>query len=806
MRLLTHARFVSIFAAMMSLIHSAQAGDRGIVLADKGKSGHRIAFAPSPNGYEEMAVRELREFIRKISGAELSTVPESQAAGHKTIYVGQTAFAAKNGIDVSGFSHEEWEIKRVGDDLIITGGRPVGTLYGVYAFLERAGIHFLTMDATAIPQREKLEVRADGERRQPDFKGRGIGQALVSSRQKYAWSPETLERFKLFSLRSRENRGEWKFPMLYVSPMLSQTTQFSRMHNFYSYVDPQKYFSTHPEYFSMTPEGVRYAGCHAKGVGILGGQLCLSNREVWNITLDSLRQYIANDRKSLPPENWPGMYDISAMDASSFICCCPECRNISDEEGNEAGLVLRYINHVAREIAREYPEIVIRTFAYTSAELAPKLTRPEKNVIIQYCDLYTRSDCFRPLSHLFNAGQLKKVQDWHGVGARLAVWDYWNMGGKFYWPPRIETNIDAIGPDLRIFLDNGVESYFTQAELTFTYPQTFLELQHFMGYQLLVNANRDVEELVDIFVDNYYGKAAPEIKTWLMRIRTGIKNDSRRQMVMRMKNWQYNTPEFAAESYELLQRAKALAASEPEAGKRVDELRLALIWNILYFWHSNAAAMGKIGVSREKLLRECRELSETYLKKYRPDNLDVLREEFEVCFAAVSDSLPVPEQFKKYPAGTIRLFGYPHYHKRPYSEKVKDSDSITGWALHSPVMGKTPDAPIDARFTCENVDTKQKVWLNIPRSKIPQDEKFHWYRIPQSLLIGNCTLFASNGGALIVDASSAFINADGAEETNRWEVWFSAKLSGPAFVSGSKQRSAIAVDMVVLVRPDGWKE
>ncbi|MBN2641813.1 MAG: DUF4838 domain-containing protein [Victivallales bacterium] len=775
-------------------------------LTDHGRTDYVIAVGTAPENYEKTAVSELRHFIRQMTGAELAVKPEAQLKGRRAIYVGQTMFARANGIKTDKLDQEEWQIKTIGDNLIITGGRPVGTLYGVYAFLEQAGVYFLTPDATVIPKTPTLAIKNPDQRRKPDFNGRILGQGIISSRSKYAWAPETLERFKLFSLRSRENGGEWKFAMLYTCKMLNMTSQYSRMHNFYSYVNPKKYFATHPEYFSMTPEGVRYAGRYVKGAGILGGQLCLSNRDVLNITLNSLRQYIANDRKNLPPDKWPVMYDISAMDASSFICRCPECKKISEEEGNESGLVLRYINHIAREIAKEYPEIMIRTFAYTSAELAPKQTRPEKNVIIQYCDLYTRSDCFRPLSHPFNAVQLKKIQDWHAIGARLAIWDYWNMGGKFYWPPRMETNVDAIAPDLRILHENGVESYFSQTEITFAYPQTFLELQHFIGYQLLVDVNKDPEQLIDIFINNYYGKAAPEIKSWLNRIRTGINHDPQRQMVMRMKNWQYNTPKFAAESYKLLQKAKNMVASEPVVERRVDELRLALIWNILYFWHSNASAMGKIGVSREQLLRECRELSEVYLKKYQPEKLEVLREEFETKYAAVSDALPVPEQFKKYPAEAVRLFGYPHFHKRPYGIKVKDSESITGWTLRSPIMGKTPDAPINGRFTCENVDTKQKVWLNMPRAMIPQDEKYHWYKIPKSLRLGNCTLFASNGGRLIIDVSSAFINSDGAEHINEWDVWFSAKFTGPAFVKDSKKENAIAVDMVVLVRPDGWSE
>ena len=802
-----HIKSVKIFAVILTSCLCTLTCNASNQLAKNGKTDYSIVTGGSPQRLEKMAADELLYFLREMTGAEFKLIPETERAAKtgKRIFLGDTDFARKHGVEQSAMSKEEWRLLSVGDDLIISGGVPVGTLYGVYDFLERQGVYFLTVAEKVVPKYTELSVGKLDVRKQPDFAGRNLHVNLMHYARKP--SPEFTRQYRMFRLRSRSN-GEsvWRFKGLYTGEMFNFTYQYGQYHNFFRYVSPDKYFASNPEYFSMTPEGKRYAGYKSR-TSTLGGQLCLTNRDVWDITLDSLRKYIANDRKSLPKEDWPVIYDISAMDGTTFICRCPECKTVTKEEGgDESGLVLRYINHVAREIAKEYPEIMIRTFAYTSAELAPKLTRPEKNVIIQYCDLYTRSDCFRPLSHPFNAGQLKKIQDWHAIGARLAIWDYWNMGGKFYWPPRMETNINAIAPDLRILRKNGVEAYFTQAEITPEYPQTFLELQHFLGYQLLVDVDKDPEQLIDIFINNYYGKAADIVKKLLNEVRQGIKNDPKRQLVMTMKSWDYHTPEFVVASYMTLREAEGLADSEAHK-RHVRELRLSLIWHTLFYKSRFTEAFAAQGVSQEQLLEECKKLSLEYMDKYDYQDKSRIISNFNNRFELISANLPVPERFKNYPQEHIRVFGYPHFYMKPNNMKVEAPDSPTGFALKStPARSPMLEQGDRVRIGCENIDVRRGSTLSIPKSELPQDEKFHWYKIPQSLIIGNSTQFWADGWWLTFDLSSAYIFADGAEHINEWDVWFSAKFTGPAFVKGSEKGNAIAVDMVVLVRPDGWSE
>jgi hypothetical protein len=116
-----------------------------LVLARDGRTDYVVAEADQATEPERFAVRELIHFLSRVTGAALPAVPESaQSTGSRRIYVGWTKYARRQGIDPAGLGEEEWIIRTVGRDLVLTGGRPRGTLYAVYEFLERSvGCHWL---------------------------------------------------------------------------------------------------------------------------------------------------------------------------------------------------------------------------------------------------------------------------------------------------------------------------------------------------------------------------------------------------------------------------------------------------------------------------------------------------------------------------------------------------------------------------------------------------------------------------------------------------------------------------------------
>ena len=91
--------------------------------------------------------------------------------------------------------------------------------------------------------------------------------------------------------------------------------------------------------------------------------------------------------------------------------------------------------------------------------------------------------------------------------------------------------------------------------------------------------------------------------------------------------------------------------------------------------------------------------------------------------------------------------------------------------------------------------------VRLTLKEVPQDAKYHWYRIPGTLELRSLSYFWGQGWAIQANTSHLYTLTDGNPLDNTWdEIWFSAKFTGPAYVKGSTKENAIWVDMAVLVR------
>ncbi len=780
------------------------------------KAEYIIAVAEHPVQFEKKAADELKLFMDRINGMTIKIVAESRVKAdgpQAVIYIGRTKFARENKVDFNRAGKEEWILKSVGKNIIISGGRPVGTLYGVYRLLEKLGVYFLTKDCTALPKNRISSIPRLDESGKPAFPGRNIYDGFSWPAFATKVPEKIVEEYWLYRLRSRLNGGhgivgKGIMNAMYLGDMFNLTMSY---HTFSYYVDP-KLFAKHPEYFSMGKDGKRFKPKYFSAEG----SLCLSNKEVWQVALDSLRKYIKRDRTRLPEDKWPTVYDISTLDNTPYICFCPECAKIVKAEGGDCGLVLRFINYVATGIAREYPDIKIRTFAYSSTKDVPKITRPAANVLIQYCDEFPVSDCYRPLSSKFNTEMMKNLKKWYEAGARLVLWDYWNMGGRFFNPPRIETVTDAIQPDMRTFRSLGIQSLFIEAEKDQTTPQNFIDLNYFLAAQLMIDPDKDQEKLINVFIENYYGPASPEMKKYLQILRNGVSSHSRLQRTMRVGRWNFITTRFMIDSYLMFKQAENKTSPRSQYRKRLHYEMIPLLWQMLMSYPGDVKKFQKAKISEDTLKQECREYCLEFIKRNNPAKPEKYIKEFDKKFAALSTRLPVPEKFKRYGEGDIRIYGYPQFRPMPhvFCKMIDDPESPTGKALMSAnpnpafhgtkktVSGKNGKIKWAFRTTkfevgCQDV----RKYKNITLEKVAQDEKYHWYLIPRAEVSSKCLLWG-HCWAIQVDLSQAYQLADGISDNNVWNVWMSLKFTGQEWVRGSKKKNAIYLDQVVLVRPN----
>ncbi|MBQ7207681.1 MAG: DUF4838 domain-containing protein [Lentisphaeria bacterium] len=790
----------------------------GLDLASGGKACVRIVVDPGAERLEKMAAADLKIFLEEMTGAKFEIIPEDRAdkSGPRAIYLGGTKFAAENGFPRSSLKDEEWVLKTVGNDLIVTGAPPVGTFYGVWDLLNRLGVYVLAPEANVVPKKKDVSIGTLDVRRQPAFMGRMLFTDVPVEQTMAGISEEVKDIFNLFTLRTGVNHWEThRLTPLYIGRYYRSPKRLSRLlcHTLCKYVDPKKYFKDHPEYFAMNEKGERFCPPFPY---IREGSLCMSNPAVAQITLDSLREMIREDRAGKKEGDWPIRYDLSILDNMPYVCKCPECTKISREEESECGLFLRYVNFVADAIAKEYPDVLIKISAYSAVRKVPKITRPAKNIIVSVSDEFPQSDAFRPLTHPINSHRLKALTDWAAVSAHIAVGDYWNMGRRYFNPPRTEVVLDAVKPDLELFKKLGGMGLFIEYERDIVVPQPFYDLHVFVGTQLMMDLDRDVEKLVDIFLEGYYGKeAAPALREYLDELRRGVKTHPGRQTVLSPGRWHFYNAKFALRNYLKLKKAASLYPEGSPFRRRIEENMISLIWCSLLSRREFRAEFKKAGIDIDSLIPECKRFVDAYIHRWGAKKPVRALKNFRDRFGMIESNLPRPAKFKNVPEENIRIagtmFASPYTHMG--AAVVDDPDSITGKAMRSfgpseeyhriDKIRLKPGFRLSPRKYClgNSAGKKDSISLTLKDEDIAKDEKYHWYRLPGKLDLSEKVWFWGQCWAIQFKMSSFYVLSDGVADNNVWNCWFSAKFTGPAYVPGSKKKNAVYVDMIVLTRP-----
>ncbi len=757
----------------------------------------------APSEFEQKAEEELQLFWEQIFGRKLAVA--EKADGRPAIYLGQTDFASKNSADGESCDREEWLLKTVGNDLIVTGGRPVGTLYGVYAMLERLGVAFIDMDETVIPKAPVNMPKFD-EKRKPDFQGRLIYDSIAVFLHRCNASTEVRDRYRTWLLRSRINGKQIKQIDPYYVGGIYNMAQPSQYHSLCDFINPTKYYDEHPEYFGMDAFGKRRKPKNYSAEGTI----CMTNPDVRRISLEKLREYIKKDRETRSKDQWAYLYDISTLDNSPNLCLCPDCKKIIDYEGSQTGLLLDYINYVATEIGKEYPEIIIRTFGYSASRTPPKKIMPAKNVLIQLTDNFTVNDPFKPLE-----SQSSEILDyyykWCSTGAPIMIWDYWNIGGTYYNPPRIETVFNALQPDMRFFKRNNFIALFLEAEVDHVSPQNFIQLNYFIANRLMVDVDADVESLANTFIDGYYGPAAPLMRKYFNIIREGVWNDPQKATTAVVGPWKYVTPQLVFDMRKDLLDAAAILPAGSKYASRVRNELISPMWFAAANWTSFSKVFVPLGYDKDKLIEECHGLSKEYFTRYECQKPQYGEGEFQKKMERFRITIKVPERFANIPENDFKIIDYRTFNKVSilFAEVVDDADSMHGKALR--VNDKRPEfvgvnkklpGPhgfITTEFVLGNHKAEGRVFTIL--KSLPTDEKYHWYRIPGSIELRSPCYFWGNGWAIQANVSHWYMLTDGNPLDNTWDqVWFSAKFTGPDYVPGSTKENAMFIDMACILR------
>ncbi|MHC4743252.1 MAG: DUF4838 domain-containing protein, partial [Planctomycetota bacterium] len=345
---------MSSLAAMFAIVSAfALPAAPTVEIAQQGKPTAVIVLAPDATESERHAAAELSDFLTQITDAKFETVGRASSKNLARILVGTGAANQTDfNLITDGLGSDGIVIRTVGNNLILAGGRPRGTLYAVYTFLEeQLGCRWWSSKVSTIPKKETIAVSKINIRYVP----------VLEYREPFwfdAFDPD-------WAVRNKSNGNR---PALDAKRGGKHIYQ-GFVHTFNWLIPPQTYFKDHPEWFSLL-NGKRTAD-HS--------QLCLTNEEM-------RKELVKNLRIRLRQNPAATIASVSQNDWHNN-CQCPKCAEIEKAEGSPAGLMLRFVNAVAADIEEEFPNVAISTLAYQYTRKPPKLTKPRPNVIVRLCSI-----------------------------------------------------------------------------------------------------------------------------------------------------------------------------------------------------------------------------------------------------------------------------------------------------------------------------------------------------------------------------------------------------------------------------------
>jgi len=745
-----------------------------VVRADDGKSDAVIVQSAQPTEAEAFAAQELADFVQRSTGAAPPIVKETDFAGGKAMYVGQTEFAARQEIDFARLGAEEWVIRSAKGSLILCGGRPRGTLYAVYEFLEKCmGVRFLDAYTEHVPSMTRWVLPAGlAIQGIPAFSRREICMVVVGT-----GSPEFLR----FQVRRKINgfaNAFWSAGAKYGYSMRFGSPYSTHTHSLYT----KDFSEARPEYFAMLENGRR------TGPGS-DGQVCTSHPKVRKFFAAKLREYIKQDRDKIVQaksgEPFPTLYSLVPNDNTNK-CVCPECMARARKYGAYTGVVLEFINAVAEDIARDYSDIQIAAGAYTFYVDIPQGIRPRDNVIIYLAQLGSEFNCLpkrdtlRSMVHPINQKPRKVLEDWGAISKMLGTHDYWTAWSQpFQWP---QTNIHGLAQTLKLYYRCGMRHFFVEDELFGSRVHSFVDLQFYMAARLLQDPGQDEEKLIAEFMDLYYGPAAPPMKRLLAYIERRQEEEPGTLASVPPAARNYFDPAFFIETDAMISEAEKTVADDPKRLANIRQERLAFDETMLYLWESLNSAK-PLAFKRDELLARLKQNYEAAYRKYGGWG-ETFKKDDDARLEYLRNMPPIPPQFKG--KKIVDVCGPQLYLvNQGFSKVVADPDAAVGKAcrLDSSAPGGAGKHDGPPMFGLYDNESKERIDQVIPKDKVPQDEKYHWHFAGRMKGSANMYLWAHASWRLSQRLHMAYNSA--LPNQKMYDVYVSIKLEGPAYVPGS---------------------
>jgi len=517
----------------------ANQGGANVNLVQDGRSTYCVVVAKDASISEHYAASEFKRFIQEMSGAMIPYSPDGPTVPENAVLIGDSQALRSLGvnIDFKDLGDEGFVIKTVGDRIIIAGGKLRGTMYGVYAFLESLGCRWYGQNAGTIPHLPNITLGALDIKEKPAFEYRDV---YIREAMKPDYAARNRANGPTAGLDEKRGGCIAYFPFV---------------HSFGALVPLDKYWAAHPEYFSMI-DGKRTRD---------NTQLCMTNPEVIKVATQTVLQWM----KDHPDAK---IYSVSQNDWYNN-CQCPNCKAIDDEEGSPSGGMLRFVNAIAAETEKVYPDKLVDTLAYQWTEKPPKITKPRANVRVRLCPIFCcEAHPYETCDAKENKAFVESLASWSKLTDNLYIWHYNTSFANYLNPfPDFRQLIDTA----KLYKRSGVKGIFWEGSYPVGGGGELGYLRSYLLAKISWNPDIDGEAVMRDFCDDYYGKSGKFILEYVQMLEDKVTKDNIHMHIWAGPNDAYLTPEIIAKADSLFNQAEA-AADSLTILDRVKQTRLSL--------------------------------------------------------------------------------------------------------------------------------------------------------------------------------------------------------------------------------------
>lgn len=459
---------------------------------------YKIIVSQRANMFEKEAALFLKNFVVKISGANLNIIDDSKTKQPYEIVIGNTNRYVSQVFDKDQFLIESKDLS-----YFIQGGKK-GIYYGVFQFFKELFNYNSELNTNSIKKSTKvyLSNRIANKNEKPDFDYRFMYYSKGFDKD-YQFDN------KLSSFGIDTETGK-----------LSFEDCGSVVHNFLLLFGYDKHFSKHPDYYPLingqrTKEGLQVNNAYKVP--------CLTNEGVYQIILSELKKRI----QEVPNTKIWNLSLPDGINDSNDYCNCENCKKKYDLGNGLSEAVFPFINRLAYDL----PNKIIRTLAYTvtsnphtgisklSNGKTLKKGELAKNVEILFTLPYNdKSKSIAFASDEKSILYRRNLASWAAITNNIFIWEYIVNFNYYLFPfPTLHTVKD----NFEFFKKNNVKSIFIQSSSMEV--SALAELNSYVYAQLMWNSKKELLPLINDFCKDFYGIASDEMTTYINSLLNYIK-------------------------------------------------------------------------------------------------------------------------------------------------------------------------------------------------------------------------------------------------------------------------------------------